>query len=174
MRGLVGDTPDDDVGTIMVASNHICKLLLSILEGLRISPIDSPIARNLRPYQNALTFSLAHHILVVRIMSQTNKITSQFLSHSQQCTGIFYRVSTTSTIGFLLMNTDSLQEDGLTIQQNLFIASLDSTETYLVFDCFGIERDLNLIEFGIFRTPQLQFLCGYLKCRVNLSLSISS
>ena len=132
MRSLVGNTPDNHVGTIMVASNHICELLLGILESLRISPCDSPITRNLTPHHNAHTFSFANHILIVWIMSQTNKVASQLLSPSKQSASILNRISTTTTICFLFVYRNSLQEYWLAIKQNLLVASLDSTEAYLV------------------------------------------
>ncbi len=72
------------------------------------------------------------------------------------------------------MDRDPLQEDGFAVQQNLLVASFDSTETYLIFDSSGIERDMNLIEFGILRAPKLQFLCCNLKCCAYLSIFISS
>ena len=72
------------------------------------------------------------------------------------------------------MDRDPLQEDGFAVQQNLLVASFDSTETYLIFDSSGIERDMNLIEFGILRAPKLQLLCCNLKCCAYLSIFISS
>ena len=132
MRRLVSNTPDDDVGTIVVASNHIRKLLFRIFECLGIGPRDSPVARNLRPHHKPHTFCFTHHILVMRIVSQTDIVASQLLSPAKQGTSILYRMSTTTTVWFLLVYRDSLQEDGLAIKQNLLVASLDSTETYLV------------------------------------------
>ena len=80
VRRLVGDAPDDDVRTVMVTMNHICQLLFSILEGLRILPVDRPIAGNLRPHHDTHALCLAYHILIMRIVSQTHEVTTQFLS----------------------------------------------------------------------------------------------
>ena len=64
----------------MVATDHIGKLLLGIGKSVGVSPSDGPVNRNLAPYQDTHTLSLAHHLLVVRIVGQTHKVTTQFLS----------------------------------------------------------------------------------------------
>ena len=74
VRRLVGNRPNDDVSAVVVASNHIAQLCLSVLVGAEVLPGDGPIDRNLRPHQDAHAFGLANGVFVVRIVCQTYEI----------------------------------------------------------------------------------------------------
>ena len=155
MWRLVGNRPDDDVGAVVVATNHVRQLLAGIVVGLRVTPGNRPIDGNFRPHQYTHAFGLAHHFLVVRIVSQTNEVAAQFLGPSQQCAGVLHAIGTTSAIGFLVVDGDALQEDRLAVQQNLFAACLDGAETDGVNEGGSVQRQVNLIELGVLRTPKL-------------------
>ena len=58
---------------------------------------------------------------------------------------IFRRVGASTAVGLFLMNADPLQEDGLTVQQNLLAFCLNGAETYLVADGFFAQLDFHLI-----------------------------
>ena len=47
------------------------------------------------------------------------------------------------------MDTDSLEEDGLTIEQQLLATRFDGAEAYLILDNFFAQTNLDLIELGI-------------------------
>ena len=77
MGRLIGQRPDDDGGTIVVASYHVGELSLGILVGVGILPRDGPIDGDFRPQQETLSLSLAHGQFVVRIMGQSQEVTTQ-------------------------------------------------------------------------------------------------
>ena len=76
MGRLVGNTPDDDVGTVLVAQYHICHLLLGIGVGLGIFPGDGPVAGYLAPHHEPHALSLAYHIFIVWIVCQAYEVTA--------------------------------------------------------------------------------------------------
>ena len=88
VRSLIGYAPDDDVGTVLIASNHVAKLTFGILICVGILPGDGPVARNLAPHHDAHTFGFAHSMFVVRVVSQTHVVAAQFLSPVEQCASI--------------------------------------------------------------------------------------
>ena len=116
----------------MVAADHIAELVLGVLVGLGILPRDGPVDGNLRPYQDAHFLCLAYHLLVVGIVGETYEITTQFLCPSKKCPGILGRVGPSATVRFLVVNGDSFQEDGLSVEQDLFVAGLNGAEAYFV------------------------------------------
>ena len=71
---LVGDAPDDDVGTVLVTCNHVTQLCLCIVESLGVCPCNCPINRNFRPYEDAHALSLLDGVFVVRIVCQTYEV----------------------------------------------------------------------------------------------------
>ena len=149
MRRLVSDTPYDDVGTVMVTCNHICQLILGVLVGLGILPGNGPVNRNLGPYQNTHLLCLAHHLLVVGVVCQTYKVTSQFLGPREQGTSILNAVGPTASVGLLIVYTNAFQEDRLSVQKYLLITCLDGAETYFIADSISAHAYLYLIELGI-------------------------
>ena len=78
-------------------------------------------------------------------MRQSHKVAAQFLRPAQQRVGILSRVAASTAIGLLLMDADALQEDGLSIQQDLFALCLDGAEANLVIDGLATKRNLHLI-----------------------------
>ena len=54
------------------------------------------------------------------------------------------------------MDADAVEEDGLAIEQNLFVARLNGAESDLVADSRGVEGDIYAIQLRILRAPQLQ------------------
>ena len=154
VRRLVGNTPDDDIRTVMVAGNHVLQLCLSILIGGEVLPGDGPIDGNLRPHQNTHALSFAHSIFVVRIVGQTHEVATQLLRPREQRVGISRAVGATAAVGFLLVYADTLQEDGLTVEQNLLAARLNLAETHLVGQRLAVHRDFHLIQFRCSRAPE--------------------
>ena len=51
------------------------------------------------------------------------------------------------------MDTDSLEEDGLTIEQQLPATRFDGAEAYLILDNLLTQPNLHLIKLGIFGRP---------------------
>ena len=82
-RRFIGYRPDDNVTSILVTCNHITQLLFRILIGILILPMNSPIHRNLRPYQKSHALCLTHHLFIVGIMGQADKIASKLLCPTQ-------------------------------------------------------------------------------------------
>ena len=69
------------------------------------------------------------------------------------------------------MNTDTLEEDGLTIQQDLLATCLNLTEADTVSDGAVIKRNLHLITLGVFWAPQLRFSLHADRCSAISSSS---
>ena len=155
MGRLVGDAPDDDVGAVLVACNHITQLCLCILEGLGVGPGDGPIDGNLRPDEDAHALCLTDGVFVVGIVCQTHEVAAQFLCPGEEGVSVLGGVGTTAAVGLLLMDGDALEEDRLAVEQNLLVAGLDGAETDVVGEGLAVQGEFHPIEFGILRRPQL-------------------
>ena len=70
---------------------------------------------------------------------------------------IFCAVGTTASVGFLLVDGDALEEDGLAVEQNLLVACLDGAETNVISQDFAVQGEVDTIEFGVLRRPELWF-----------------
>ena len=79
MGRFVGNAPDDDIGAVLIAQNHVGQLTLGILVSVGVGPCNGPIDGNLRPDENAHSLCLTHSIFVMGIMSKANEVTAQFL-----------------------------------------------------------------------------------------------
>ena len=73
---FIGHTPYNNGTAVMIALDIISKLSVSIVIGFLVIPLDSPIHRDLAPHHQALFLGHAHHLFVMRIVSQTDKVTS--------------------------------------------------------------------------------------------------
>ena len=69
--------------------------------------------------------------------------------------GVLCTIGSSTTIGLLLMDADTLEEDRLTIKQNLLTTRLNHTETDAVADGRVVECDLHLITLGVLWAPEL-------------------
>ena len=87
-------------------------------------------------------------------MGQAHEVTTQFLGPGEQCAGILGRVGATTAIGLLLMDGDSLEEDGLAVEQDLLVARLDGAETDLIGNSRIIDGEFYLVELGVLGRPE--------------------
>ena len=69
--------------------------------------------------------------------------------------GILRTVGSSATVRFLFVDTDALEEDGLTVEQDLLTTRLTHTEADAVANRGIVECDLHLIALGVLRAPEL-------------------
>ena len=178
---FVGNRPDNHVGTVLVAANHVGQLPFGILVSFGVFPCNGPVNGNLRPHQDSHTLSLAHGILVVWIVSQSDEVAAKFLCPAEQCVGICCAIGASATVCFLLVNADAAQEDGLSVEQELFATRFDGAETNLVsykiadsrtIGGLSVERQFRPIAFRIIGTPQRESLGRHANRETGKALGI--
>src|SRR5262245_29595475 len=73
---FVGHRLDDYGSAVPITSDHFTQLVLGVCQSSRILPLNGPVNRNFGPHHQSESVCLSDHLLVVRIVGQTNKITA--------------------------------------------------------------------------------------------------
>ncbi len=153
-RRLVRHRPQDDRRAVLVASDHLTQLAPGIGQGGLVLPLDRPVNRDLGPYQQAELVCNAHHVLVVRVVGQSDEVAVELLHPFEQGARVLGTVRPAITFRRLFVHTDATEEHRLSIEQDVGSVGRDGAEADPVRDPVVGSCDLHLVQLRVGRRPK--------------------
>ena len=129
---LIGHAPYNDSTAIMVAFHIVTQLAQGVFIGGGIVPVDSPIDGNLAPEQQSFALCQPYHLLVMRIMGQSEEVAAQLLGPTDECLVILFPCAAARLERCFFVDGYSAQENLFAIEQDFVAGSLYVAKTDFV------------------------------------------
>ena len=94
-------------------------------------------------------------MLAIGVVRQAYEVASQVFGPTQQHAGVIIAVGAAGAVRRLFVHRNAAQEYRLAVEQDVEPAHFNAAEANLIADVVGFGGDLNAVELGVFRRPQL-------------------
>ena len=153
---LISDRPDDHARAVPVTVDEFAELILGILICFFTFKTNCPVNRNFLPQKKPKLVGEFCHFFVMRVMCKAHEVASQFFRNAD-IFDPFLSCQAFSVFHAVFVATDTTQENGLSVQQNVSAVHANFTKADPVADGIGSTGYFYIIQLRFFRCPKLRF-----------------